>query len=79
MLGMEEETTSSNRVQGEVKWFNSSKGYGFITYGDQDIFVHYSEIQKDGYKSLSEHMKVEFTLTEGPKGLLAKNVVVIPN
>ncbi|MCI0485285.1 MAG: cold-shock protein [Blastocatellia bacterium] len=63
------------RETGTVKWFNATKGYGFITRstGD-DVFVHYSAIQSDGYKTLNEGQLVEFTLTEGPKGLAASEV-----
>ena len=63
------------RELGTVKWFNATKGYGFITRstGD-DVFVHYSAIQSDGYKTLNEGQQVEFTLIEGPKGLAAQNV-----
>jgi CspA family cold shock protein len=58
-----------------VKWFNATKGYGFITRstGD-DVFVHYSAIQAEGYKTLNEGQQVEFTLIEGPKGLAAQHV-----
>ena len=61
---------------GTVKWFSNQKGYGFITpeSGD-DVFVHHSEIQGEGYKSLDEGQKVEFEITDGPKGDQAKNVV----
>jgi CspA family cold shock protein len=61
--------------QGQVKWFNDAKGYGFITQeGGEDVFVHYSAIQANGFKSLSEGDKVEFEVTKGPKGLQASNV-----
>jgi cold shock protein len=62
--------------QGKVKWFNDAKGYGFIqrASGD-DVFVHHSAIQASGFKSLSEGDTVEFTVTKGPKGLQAENVV----
>ena len=54
---------------GNVKWFNNEKGYGFIDYStDEDIFVHYSAIKQDGYKTLSEGQRVEFDLVETPKG-----------
>ena len=63
------------RSQGKVKWFNETKGYGFIKQdAGRDIFVHYSEIQGDGYRTLTEGETVEFDLREGPKGLEATNV-----
>jgi cold shock protein len=62
-------------AQGQVKWFNDAKGYGFITQeGGEDVFVHYSAIQAQGFKSLAEGDKVEFEVTRGPKGLQAANV-----
>ena len=63
-------------VTGSVKWFNDSKGYGFITADgmNRDIFVHYTAIQGQGFKSLAEGQKVSFELIEGPKGPLASNV-----
>ena len=66
------------REQGTVKWFNASKGFGFIQRpsGD-DVFVHFSAIQGDGYKSLNEGQAVEFEVRKGPKGLQAENVVGI--
>ncbi len=68
----------SERIEGTVKWFNGTKGFGFIAReGAPDVFVHYSAIQGNGYKSLEEGQKVEFTLEQGPKGLQASNVVVI--
>ena len=61
-----------------VKWFNNEKGYGFIEYkNNEDIFVHYSAISQDGYKSLSEGQFVEFNLVETPKGYQALDVVVV--
>lgn len=62
---------------GKVKWFNSKKGYGFIKAndGDQDIFVHYTSIKGEGFKSLAEGEDVQFELTQGPKGLQAQNVL----
>ena len=61
---------------GTVKWFSNQKGYGFITPEEgNDVFVHHSEIQGEGYKSLEEGQKVEFEITDGPKGDQAKNVV----
>ena len=68
----------SERVQGTVKWFNASKGYGFIAReGESDVFVHYSEIQGAGYRSLDEGQRVEFTVVKGPKGLQASNVIPV--
>ena len=62
-------------AQGRVKWFNDSKGFGFITQeGGEDVFVHYSAIQANGFKSLSEGDKVELEVARGPKGLQASNV-----
>ncbi len=62
-------------ANGKVKWFNNSKGYGFIQQEDgTDIFVHFSAIQGDGYKTLEEGQTVEFEITQGPKGLQAANV-----
>jgi CspA family cold shock protein len=62
-------------AQGQVKWFNDAKGYGFITQdGGEDVFVHFSAIQANGFKSLAEGDKVEFEVTRGPKGLQAANV-----
>mgnify|MGYP001122003461 CR=1 FL=1 len=64
---------------GTVKWFNESKGFGFITQdnGGADVFVHFSAIQGDGFKNLNEGQKVEFTVEQGPKGPQAANVVVV--
>jgi CspA family cold shock protein len=60
---------------GTVKWFDARKGYGFITGEDgKDVFVHYSSIQSDGYKTLSDGEKVTFEVTSGQRGLVAKNV-----
>jgi len=68
----------SERTQGTVKWFNSEKGYGFITPEEgADVFVHYSEIQGNGYRSLNEGDRVEFEITDGRKGKQASSVVVI--
>jgi CspA family cold shock protein len=65
-------------TQGTVKWFNNSKGYGFITGEDgKDVFVHYSAIGGEGYKSLKEGDKVEYEITQGPKGPQANKVVRI--
>ncbi len=63
------------REQGIVKWFNASKGYGFIRReSGEDVFVHFSAIQGDGYRSLNEGQAVEFEVIRGPKGLQASNV-----
>lgn len=61
---------------GTVKWFNSEKGFGFISVeGEDDVFVHFSAIQSEGYKTLEEGQKVEFEVVEGPRGFQASNVV----
>ncbi len=63
---------------GKVKWFNEQKGFGFISREDgDDVFVHYSEIVSDGFKTLSENQEVTFDIKEGPKGLQAANVRVV--
>ena len=65
-------------MKSKVKWFNNEKGYGFIEYKEnEDIFVHYSAISQNGYKTLSEEQYVEFNLVETPKGYQALDVVVI--
>jgi CspA family cold shock protein len=68
----------SEKEQGTVKWFNGSKGYGFISRetGD-DVFVHFNAIIGDGYRNLEEGQRVEFTVTQGQKGPQAENVVVL--
>ena len=66
-----------SRINGIVKWFNSAKGFGFIGREDgPDVFVHFSGISSEGYKSLNEGDHVEFEITQGPKGPQAANVVV---
>ncbi|HEX7704913.1 MAG TPA: cold-shock protein [Thermoanaerobaculia bacterium] len=66
------------RSTGRVKWFNDAKGFGFITIeGGEDVFVHFSAIQSQGFRSLPEGAEVEFDLVQGPKGLQAANVVTI--
>lgn len=63
---------------GRVKWFNDSKGYGFIEQENgPDVFVHFSAVQGEGFKSLSEGQQVEFEITQGPKGPQASNVVKV--
>lgn len=69
-------------ARGKVKWFSDSKGYGFIQSEEyansaQDIFVHYTEIQKDGYRTLAQGQDVEFELLDTPKGLQAKRVALV--
>lgn len=68
----------AERTQGTVKWFNGDKGFGFISQenGD-DLFVHYSEIQSGGYRTLDEGATVEFEITQGKKGLQASSVTVV--
>ena len=65
-------------AKGTVKWFNNQKGYGFISVDDgKDIFVHYSAVKGDGYKSLQEGQQVEFDIIQSPKGAQASNVIKI--
>jgi CspA family cold shock protein len=66
----------SDRQTGKVKWFNNTKGYGFIEQNDgEDIFVHYSAIQSEGYRTLDEGQEVEYSVIDSPKGLQAENVI----
>ena len=68
----------TERVKGTVKWFNNGKGYGFIEHEDgPDVFVHFTAIQSEGYRSLKEGQEVEFAIEEGPKGLQAADVTII--
>jgi CspA family cold shock protein len=68
----------SERILGTVKWFNGSKGYGFIEREDgDDVFVHYSAILGDGFRNLNEGQRVEFSIEEGPKGLQAVSVTAL--
>lgn len=67
----------SERIKGTVKWFNAVKGYGFIGIDDgDDVFVHFSAIQMEGYKKLEEGQQVEFSIESGPKGLQAAEVML---
>ncbi len=69
----------ADRITGTVKWFNAAKGYGFIAHeGGKDVFVHFSAIQSEGYRSLNEGDKVEFSIEDSPKGPQAVNVVKLP-
>jgi cold shock protein len=68
----------SEKTQGTVKWFNGDKGFGFIAReGGEDVFVHFSAIQGDGFRNLQEGQKVEFMVEKGPKGPQATNVTVL--
>jgi CspA family cold shock protein len=68
----------SEKIQGTVKWFNGSKGFGFIERAEgEDVFVHYNAIVGDGYRNLEEGQRVEFSVVQGQKGLQAADVVVI--
>jgi CspA family cold shock protein len=71
---------SSERITGTVKWFNATKGYGFIEReGGDDVFVHHSAIQMEGYATLNEGQRVEFTVEQGAKGPSAAHVVPVSN
>ncbi len=68
----------AEKVTGTVKWFNNTKGYGFLAQENgEDVFVHHSAIQGEGYHTLEEGQRVEFTIEKGPKGLQAANVVIL--
>jgi len=68
----------AERITGTVKWFNGGKGYGFLSQeGGEDVFVHFSAIQGEGFRNLEEGQKVEFSIQKGPKGLQAADVKVI--
>jgi CspA family cold shock protein len=67
-----------NRITGTVKWFNASKGYGFIErQGGPDVFVHFTAIEAEGFRTLQEGQQVEFVIEQGPKGLQAAGVKII--
>jgi len=69
---------AAERIVGTVKWFNATKGYGFLAReGGEDVFVHFSAIQTTGYRTLTEGQKVEFSIEKGPKGLQAINVSLV--
>jgi len=73
-----EANTMAERIQGTVKWFNGDKGFGFIAReGGEDVFVHFSAIQGDGFRNLSEGQRVEFAVEKGPKGPQATNVSLV--
>lgn len=68
----------AERIIGTVKWFNNTKGFGFLSQDNgADVFVHFSAIQSDGYRSLEEGQKVEFTIEKGQKGLQASKVTLL--
>lgn len=68
----------SDRMVGTVKWFNSGKGYGFLSQENgADVFVHFTAIRSDGFRTLEEGQRVEFSVEQGPKGLQAKDVVPV--
>jgi len=73
--------TNGEKKSGKVKWFNDAKGFGFIQQdgGGADVFVHHSQIQQDGYRSLAENDPVQFEVETGPKGLKAVNVSKLPS
>jgi CspA family cold shock protein len=78
VLYKKESKKMTERTTGTVKWFNGTKGYGFLAReGGEDVFVHFSAIQADGYRNLTEGQKVEFSIERGPKGLQAANVVIL--
>jgi CspA family cold shock protein len=74
--GIRSEENVAVREKGTVKWFNAAKGYGFIQRSNgEDVFVHFSAIQMNGYRTLEEGLEVEFEVKRGPKGLQAENVM----
>jgi cold shock protein len=75
---LKEKEEMSERLTGVVKWFNASKGYGFLGRdGGPDVFVHFSAIESDGYRTLKEGQQVEFSIEQGPKGLQASKVTIL--
>ena len=77
LLGIEVEEETGTMINGKVKWFNDTKGYGFIELAQgKDVFVHYSVIEADGYRSLREGQEVAFELENGPKGDRATKVIM---
>jgi cold shock protein len=71
-----EKVRMSDRLMGTVKWFNATKGYGFIGRDEgEDVFVHFSAVEMEGYRRLKEGQKVEFSVEQGPKGLQAARVI----
>ena len=75
-LGMTNASAGDARVQGTVKWFNASKGFGFLYWpGHPDVYVHFSAIQNEGLRNLEEGQNVEFSVEKGPKGVQAANLV----
>jgi CspA family cold shock protein len=77
VFALTQEKETQMKEKGTVKWFNAAKGYGFIQRENgEDVFVHFSAIQSEGYRSLDEGSRVEFEVTRGPKGLQAANVTV---
>jgi len=77
-VNQKEKESNINMEQGTVKWFNDAKGFGFITrQGGEDVFVHFSAIQANGFRSLQEGQSVQFSVVKGPKGLQAENVQLL--
>jgi CspA family cold shock protein len=75
---IKKETRYNEMEQGTVKWFNDAKGFGFISrQSGEDVFVHFSAIRSNGFRSLQEGQSVQFDVTKGPKGLQAENVEVL--
>jgi cold shock protein len=78
LIFLKEKEEMSDRLTGIVKWFNASKGYGFIGHdGGPDVFVHFSAIETDGFRTLKEGQQVEFSIEQGPKGLQASKVTLL--